>query len=597
MAKSIPVAEFKKLSHLRTSIPQFRRLANSKLREVIALDTETIDGDIVVIADSHGNYLENFTPEELIDFLFSKRYHGKWTFFWNLGFDAMVILKTLGEKIIISQYRAGKPFQIQFGNYTINYIDNKSLSITKGHKSSVFFDIAQFFEFKKLDVAYQENIGSLSKQYLSMKEQRSNFTKSYYKRNKKRVREYCIQDCKRTQELSQYWVNIFYDTFDFYPNRFTSTGYLAEKCLLNNNVDIPKFDEIPLPIQELAWNAFSGGRMEILKRGFIGTAYSYDINSAYPYAFSLIPNLRTGQWVESKKILKNALIGFFKINVNIPEGQRISPLPFRTSTGLYFPVGKFETVTTLAELKTIPPTQYTILQGWQYVDDSPTLPYQDFVHPIYEKRMQMKKEKNPLQLPLKIILNSTYGKMAQRVGNRIGNIFCPVIASTITGTARAMLYEFVKQHKLEDSIVSFATDSIITTQKLDMDSNRLGQFKLDNMADDVYIIQTGFYRFNNFWKGRGVGRNIKNEIIYNSKCYEQDGRFYQRLKVLRVNKLRMMLIQKRFSDVGKFQYYDRAINLNADRKRAWLGNLTNIRKNEFNESVPFSFNHMGKNDL
>jgi|TARA_B110000116_G_C16744627_1_gene540272 hypothetical protein len=337
--------------------------------------------------------------------------------------------------------------------------------------------------------------------------------------------------------------------------------------------------------------------MEILKRGFIGTAYSYDINSAYPYAFSLIPNLRTGQWVESKKILKNALIGFFKINVNIPEGQRISPLPFRTSTGLYFPVGKFETVTTLAELKTIPPTQYTILQGWQYVDDSPTLPYQDFVHPIYEKRMQMKKEKNPLQLPLKIILNSTYGKMAQRVGNRIGNIFCPVIASTITGTARAMLYEFVKQHKLEDSIVSFATDSIITTQKLDMDSNRLGQFKLDNMADDVYIIQTGFYRFNNFWKGRGVGRNIKNEIIYNSKCYEQDGRFYQRLKVLRVNKLRMMLIQKRFSDVGKFQYYDRAINLNADRKRAWLGNLTNIRKNEFNESVPFSFNHMGKNDL
>ena len=160
-----------------------------------------------------------------------------------------------------------------------------------------------------------------------------------------------------------------------------------------------------------------------------------------------------------------------------------------------------------------------------------------------------------------------------------------------------MLYEFVKQHKLEDSIVSFATDSIITTQKLDMDSNRLGQFKLDNMADDVYVIQTGFYRFNDFWKGRGVGRNIKNETIYNSKCYEQDGRFYQRLKVLRVNKLRMMLIQKRFSDVGKFQYYDRAINLNADRKRAWLANLTDIRKNEFNESVPFSFNHMGKNDL
>jgi hypothetical protein len=41
----------------------------------------------VVIADSHGNYLENFTLEELIDFLFSKRYHGKWNFFWNLCDD------------------------------------------------------------------------------------------------------------------------------------------------------------------------------------------------------------------------------------------------------------------------------------------------------------------------------------------------------------------------------------------------------------------------------------------------------------------------------------------------------------------------------
>ena len=597
MAKSLPVAEFQKLSHLRTSIPQFRRLANSNLREVTALDTETVDGNIVVIADSLGNYLENFTAEELISFLFSKRYQGKWNFFWNLGFDAMVILKTLGEQIIVEQYKMGKPLQIHFGDYTINYIDNKSLSITKGHKSSVFFDIAQFFEFKKLSVAYQENIQTLSEQYLSMKEQRSNFTQYYYKRNKKKVREYCIQDCKLTQELAKYWVDIFYDTFDFYPNRFTSTGYLAEKCLLNHNVDIPKFEEIPLPIQELAWNGFSGGRMEILKRGFIGTAYSYDINSAYPYAFSLIPNLRTGQWIESKKILDDALIGFFRIIADIPEGLKISPLPFRTSTGLYFPVGKFETVTTLAELKTISSNQYTILEGWQYVDDSPTLPYKDFVHPIYEKRLQMKRDKNPLQLPLKIILNSTYGKMAQRVGNKIGNIFCPVIASTITGTARAMLYEFVKQHKLEDSIVSFATDSIITTQKLDIDSNRLGQFKLDNMADDVYVIQTGFYRFNDYWKGRGVGKNIKNEIIYNSKCYEQDGRFYQHLQVLRVNKLRMMLIQKRFLDIGKFQYYDREVNLNADRKRLWLGNLTDIRKNEFNESTPFSLNQMDKNCL
>ena len=117
--------------------------------------------------------------------------------------------------------------------------------------------------------------------------------------------------------------------------------------------------------------------------------------------------------------------------------------------------------------------------------------------------MELKRNDDPLQLPLKVILNSNYGKTAQRVGNKIGNLFCPVIASTITGMTRAMLYDFISRHKIEDNVVSFATDSVISTKKINVNSEKLGGFKLEKSAYDVYVLQNGIYRFDKQWKREG----------------------------------------------------------------------------------------------
>ncbi len=56
----------------------------------------------------------------------------------------------------------------------------------------------------------------------------------------------------------------------------------------------------------------------MLKRGFIGKAYLYDINSAYPFAITKIPDLSNGKWIQSKSIHEKAKLGFFKIRSNIP---------------------------------------------------------------------------------------------------------------------------------------------------------------------------------------------------------------------------------------------------------------------------------------
>jgi len=591
MAESLPLTDYKKLSLLYTGRHQDRRLASSHLRKTIALDTETDqNGDILVIADSEGRYLDQITPNSLISWLFSKRYQGTWNFFYNLTFDAEVILKTLGDEIL-SIYSKTRKLEFSFEKYKIQYIPAKKLTIKKGHHSAVFFDIAQYYQSSLVN-AYQSNICKLDESYLLMKSKRESFSKEYYRINRKQVREYCILDCKLTKELTDHWISLFGESFGFYPQRWISSGYLAEKVLINHSIHIPKFTEIPYKVQDMAWKSYYGGRFEILKRGFIGEAHLYDINSAYPYALYKIPDLTKGKWIKRKSIHSDSKLGFFKIECDIPDCKYVPPFPFRNGGRIIFPSGKFQTYCTQSELQACKDSNlYRILEGYQFITNSGIYPYNKFINNLYKKRLELKQDNNPLQLPLKVILNSIYGKTAQRVGNKIGNLFCPVIASTITGMTRAMLYEFVSRHGIEQNVVSFATDSVISTKKINVDSERLGDFKLEKSAQDVYVLQNGIYRFNGTWKKRGIGK-LGSRSIEHLDTVEKDGNLYQVMKVLRTNRLRSSILSGNVKDVGKFNVIERRVNLNADDKRMWFENIQDMKSNKIIESIPISLNYL-----
>jgi len=590
MAESIPVTDTKNLAILRTNVHQDRRLAKSDLRPIYALDTETYEGNVFLIADSEGNFLDKITPESVIKWLFSKRYQGSWNFFYNIIFDAEVILKLLGDTLY--SYKRSRKLSFKFDDYFIEYFPSKKLAIRKGHHSTVFFDIAQYYHDSLVN-AYQNNIGKLDPKYLEIKQKRDSFSKWFFRDNKKLVIDYCIKDCKMTKELAEHWIKLFNLAFGFYPQRWISSGYLAEKVLINQNIPIPKFDEIPYDIQDFAWNCYYGGRFEILKRGFIGTAYLYDINSAYPFVFSNIPDFTKGKWRKSKTLDQNALLGFYKIECDIPDCKYIPPFPFKSNDKLIFPSGKFQTFCTLNELKACEKKYYSILDSWQYFDDNPFYPYKEFVESIYNKRLQLKNQNNPMQLPLKVILNSIYGKTAQRVRGRIGNLFCPIIASTITGTARAMLYDFVIKHGIERETVSFATDSIITTKQIPVNSDEIGSFALENSGSDVYVLQNGIYRFNGYWKKRGIG-NLGSKQIEHIDTIEKDGKLYQILKILRSGRLRTSILSDNISGIGKFTTIERRVNLNADQKRFWFEKIRNVNDRKLIDSMPISLNHFSK---
>lgn len=109
-----------------------------------------------------------------------------------------------------------------------------------------------------------------------------------------------------------------------------------------------------------------------------------------------------------------------------------------------------------------------------------------FINGLYNKRLELKQKNDPVQLPIKLILNAIYGKTGQKVNQVIGNLFNPVVFAYITGRTRAKLYRFITENNLEASVVSFATDSICTTERLDVNSSKLGEFSFDNSAKDVF---------------------------------------------------------------------------------------------------------------
>lgn len=347
----------------------------------------------------------------------------------------------------------------------------------------------------------------------------------------------------------------------------------------------------------MAFRSYFGGRFEMIKRGFIGKAYLYDINSAYPYAICNIPDLSDGKWIKRKSIHQDAKIGFFRILADIPDDKYIPPFPFRANNNILFPSGKFETYVTLDELQACENSKYyKILDSFQFIPYSKKYPYRKFIESMYQKRQELKSANDPMQLPLKIILNSIYGKTGQKVNRIIGNLFNPVIFSFITGFTRAKLYEFMRKNRLERDIVAFATDSICTTKKLDVDSTELGKFSFEGESDDVFYLQNGFYRFNGLWKQRGLGKLGRNEIEH-LNTFERDGKLFYQFKINRNNRLRSSILTNNIGDIGKIEPVTREVNLNADRKRLWLGQIESVDQKKCNESMPLSLSFMDKDSI
>jgi len=192
-----------------------------------------------------------------------------------------------------------------------------------------------------------------------------------------------------------------------------------------------------------------------------------DIVSAYPHAMRMLPPLTKGRYRDTRKIVPG------RCAVYRVTGRIRSRCPYGVFLNIDGDVkvteGRFDTWVTSYELDTaLDEVELESVYGyyWEPAADA-TNPLADYVNFFFEKKQHTPKD-DPRREMLKLLLNSLYGKLIQRIEKedrmlavahaQAGALFNPFWASMITGHCRARL------HRLEHAYAALhaSTDSILT---------------------------------------------------------------------------------------------------------------------------------------
>lgn len=280
---------------------------------------------------------------------------------------------------------------------------------------------------------------------------------------------------------------------------------------------------MPDAVHEASKVAFSGGRFELFKGGRIqGPIYAVDINSAYPYALTMVPSLdpNYGEWHHTSNPDSTVRFGIYRITFRAPNA---SPFEYRPMPLFYRDVNGLITYPNMVTGWYYSPEArmvmgmpgVTVHEGWEWRTHTEVFPW-EFLRDMYATRQRLGKD-NLLSMPFKLGPNSLYGKYAQTVGwdqrkNLPPRSHALPVAGWVTSFCRSMLWRIIRQ--IPSDVIAVETDSVFTTvdpRTLDLTlSDNLGDWGISEY-DELMYVQSGMYHTNvgGVWTGvrsRGLSR-------------------------------------------------------------------------------------------
>lgn len=448
-------------------------------------------------------------------------------------YDVDMILKTIinyeqgkalwdGEKAVIK----GPEW-----NYHLSLIAKKRFNVqrfpkkglTKPESSFVIYDTFGFYQSSFVK-ALEDNLG---KDYEGLKliAEGKALRNSFAENDLEFMEKYCKLECRALVDLMRFLRDAL-ETAGIEITNWYGAGAVAAALMKREGV---KQHIVPIEdpaVLDSCKRAFFGGRIELFKMGHHeGPIYNYDINSAYPNAARFLPPMNTGTWkaIPPGHLSLEPLSVYhirYRANMEWLSPQNlIPPFPCRYKGLSVRYVEPVETWVWSPELlvyvNTYGDKDLEILGGYEWTGyrASGFLEYSSpfsFVPLLFEQRKKWKAENNGAQLPLKLGLNSLYGKMIQRVGGGIdrterfeartqGRVerrnrpayFSLPYAGFITSYTRAMLYRAAMQNP--DAIIMMMTDGIYSLEPLDLPlSDKLGDWTLTRYSGGTFV-QAGVY--------------------------------------------------------------------------------------------------------
>lgn len=558
------------------------------MKENTGLDTETYQGFVKLLCDDSGRNKEIESLDDCINFLTHSRYKGKYNWFYNIQFDFESIIKYLDIIDLRDLYRN---HQVNYNTYTLTYLPRKYFAIRD--KNGHYYYFYDMFNF--LDVS----LNKASKKFLndekisSIDGNKLNTDEQYWIDNKKEIIKYCIHDAELTKRLADYFWNIIYEKLQFYPKSPMSKGKLSEEYFLHT-CKIPAINNIDTKVVHTAYDSFYGGRFEILKRGYMEKCYCYDIKSAYPSEIANLPNFNNGVFQKVNKVNDNAYTGFYKCKVFALENE-FSPFKQKVKNVLnIYPNGGFVQYLAKTEIDFcalhFPNVVINVDFGYEWVPKRLDYPFKSEIERLYRWKDSEKDE--DIKYCVKIILNSLYGKFIQVSGNDnvTGRLFNPLYASLITAGCRVKILELALQKP--ESIISFSTDSVISTEPLKVPINpTLGQFQKDFEGQGVFIMSDVYNLWNDETKkiksklrGFSIGstKDYDNSEVYLKDILETSDTWknvneeltpsiyeYFTERPYHLGECLLHNKKRKIEDINVFGKTTKHIDVNGDNKRIW----------------------------
>ena len=460
------------------------------------------------------------TTWEILDFICDEP-PGKILVGFSFGYDVTMILRDLAETqqrrlFQPRSFEAGQSPFVWFKDFDIDYLPKQYLRVrrirhvrddegklkrvpVKGSTRTIW-ETFGFFQKSFLKVIKEFGVADSAELELieASKEKRGDDDWSVGNVERDYCRLECILLARLLNRLRDYCSEA-----GIFPRSWSGAGKLA--AALHTLHKTPKAreleDKIPPEVMALANMAYYGGRFEISRTGMIKQkVYEYDIRSAYPDAMRQLPCLLHGQWekLDAKQHpdgpLRAPYIASLHFKPNLKStvlrgrNANFGPLPIRSKEGfLYWPLAG-SGVYWSHEIESARRLGFDvhILGGWQYVRNCECKPF-DWVEPLFDYRRSI--GLSGAGYPIKLGVNSLYGKLAQRKGNGAFNNM--VWAGLITAITRARLNDAIAL--APDQIVMVATDAVYSLKPLELYlGDWLGSWE-QTILDELFIVQPGLY--------------------------------------------------------------------------------------------------------
>jgi hypothetical protein len=400
---------------------------------------------------------------------------------------------------------------VKWGEYTIEHIPHKIFSV-QGYGVSVRIDdIFSYFRSrydKALD-KYKAGTPDIRKAITAGKDNRSEF----YYADIHDIRKYWSLELETMCELMTGIRKMAHSAGFTNVTQWHGPGALAAYSLKQNNAK-KVMRKSPPQILNAALSAYSGGWFERFRFGFWnGPAYTADINSAYVYAMSLLPNLARGHWSYHRSglddLAKSCRFGVFHIEWQASENAYMRachgapfPLFHRDSDGtvkrplssdvwLWNPESANCSATPFAKLT----------EAWIFEPEDPDEYPFAWVADMFANRLALQAIGNSAEKILKWAMASYYGRLAQRTGWNEETKSPPQFhqiefAGWITSWCRAAMYQVGLDIGMRGGLVSIDTDGLISTVPFSSlprgIGNELGRWKVESFDRLIYI-QNGLY--------------------------------------------------------------------------------------------------------